>query len=66
MSEKEYVKMLKERDKPMPMGQYHWLTEKYSDRKPADTCGACGELIVAYYKFCPMCGQRIDHENYKL
>ena len=66
MSEKDYIKMLKERDKPMPMKQYFWQTEQFKDDPPIDLCGACGETLGIIEKFCGECGQRIDRENYQL
>lgn len=67
MTDKEYIKMLKERDKAMPMGRYIWTTEAYKDRMPSDLCGNCGRMLyLDDYVFCPVCGQRIDRDNYKL
>ena len=63
--DKDYIETLKERDKPMPMGKYIWKSEICKDMPPTDTCGKCGRHINGNdYVFCPVCGQRIDHENY--
>ena len=64
--QKDYIAMLKERDKPMPMGKYFWQTERFKDDPPVNICGNCGEYVADNYVFCPKCGQRVDHENYKL
>lgn len=66
MTDKEYVKMLKERDEPMPMDRYFWTSKRFAKDPPADSCGKCGRVIAPSYEFCPRCGQRIDRENYKL
>lgn len=66
MNDESYVRSLKERDKPMPMGKYEWSSERYSSRMPSDICGKCGRMIyLDDYVFCPVCGQRIDRNNYK-
>lgn len=66
MTDKEYVKMLKERDKAMPMGRYYFQSERFKNDPPVDECGKCGRVLGESYVFCPICGQRIDRENYKL
>lgn len=66
MSEKDYIKMLKERDKAMPMKQYFWQTEQFKDDPPADLCGKCGRVLGETAAFCSECGQRADRGNYML
>ena len=66
MNDKEYIKALKERDKPMPMGRYYFKSEAMKNEPPADTCGKCDQRLSAFYVFCPVCGQKIDKLNYKL
>lgn len=66
MSEKDYIKMLKEKDKPMPMKQYFWKTEQFKNDPPADLCGRCESVIGTREKYCSECGQRIDHNLYQL
>lgn len=66
MTDKDYIKMLKERDKAMPMGRYYFKSEGLKDRPPIDACGACGEPLVGGANFCDKCGQRADRTLYKL
>lgn len=66
MTDKEYIKMLKERDKAMPMDRYFWKSKRFKHDPPADICGKCGRVIVEDYVFCPVCGQRIARDLYKL
>ena len=65
MADKDYIETLIERDKAMPMGRYYYQSKAFKDDPPEDTCPLCG-YIVNGYNFCPMCGQRLDKENYKL
>ena len=65
MTDKEYIKMLKERDKPMPMKGFERRYRDLRHKDPIDLCGNCEEVIIDRYAFCPYCGQRVDHENYQ-
>lgn len=66
MADKDYIKMLKERDKEKPMHQ-HWFHSLADDcEKFYNACPTCDEFISRDYKFCPNCGQRIDTDNYEL
>ena len=61
--QKDYITMLKERDKPMAMGRFLFTDISHS---PIDICPNDGELLIdREWKFCPVCGQRMDRENYK-
>lgn len=60
------INELIERDMPMPMGRYYWQTEKFKNDPPQDTCGVCGRMLAGDMNFCPVCGRRIDRENYLL
>ena len=62
----DYIEMLKERDKALPMKRYHWKSESFKDEPPADMCPKCETLIALdRYHFCPVCGQRLDIDNYE-
>lgn len=63
---KSEIKALIERDKPMPMGKYYFQTAPFKDDPPTDTCGKCDKTVADAFTFCPWCGQRIDHDTYKL
>lgn len=26
-------------------------------------CPTCGAIVISLYKFCEVCGQRLDHDN---
>ena len=55
------------RDYPKPMSRYFYQSPEFKNDPPADTCGVCGRIISTDdWKFCPVCGQRIDRENYAL
>ena len=63
MTNKDYIKMLKERDTPMAMTRYIPVSEGC---KPWDTCPACGRsVLMEDSQFCDLCGQRFDRENYQ-
>lgn len=66
MADKKLIDELLERNEPMPMGRFYFKSEEYKHEKPLDECGACEEIIINDWSFCPYCGQRIDHDNYKL
>lgn len=66
MANDKYIEELIERDKAKPMGRYFWKTEKWKNDPPADTCGVCGRVLSDDWTFCPVCGNRIDTENYKI
>ena len=69
-NEKEYIKILKERDKAMPVKQYHFET---IDHAPIDMCPICESTLfweskseTNKYPFCPKCGQRCDRSTIAL
>lgn len=66
MSEKDYFKMLKEKDTPMPMKQWVFTSEKFKGDKPIDLCGRCEAVLGIIEKYCGECGQKIDRDNYQL
>lgn len=66
MADKKYIEELIERDKPKPMGVYYWQTEAFKNDPPLDTCGVCNRGIGEDFVFCPICGNRIDKNNYKI
>lgn len=61
----DYINMLKERDKALPMRRYYYKSEPLKNEPPEDMCPKC-ETIIALdkYRFCPVCGQRLDRDNY--
>lgn len=66
MTDKAYIKELIERDKPKPMGIYYWKSEMFKNDPPVDQCGVCNRIIAEDFVFCPICGNRIDKDNYKI
>lgn len=65
MADKEYIKTLIERDKAKPLVKSD-LTLR-TDGKPTGKCPGCGyPILFETFKFCPMCGQRFDLENWAL
>lgn len=62
--DKEYFKMLKERDTAKPCIKYQPSTEGI---EPWGICPVCGFSILSKYaQFCSECGQRLDRENWAL
>ena len=64
--QRDYITILKERDKAMPMGRYFWISEELKNEPPVDICGKCNRVLGEDYVFCPKCGQRIAKDLYKL
>ena len=62
----DYIETLKKRDKALPMRRYYWKSEKFKNDPPADICPLCETIIsLEEYQFCPVCGQRLDRDNYE-
>lgn len=61
-NDKEYINELKKRDTAMPMKRYHFHT---TDAEDFDICPKCGAgIYLGTDRFCRMCGQRLDRDNY--
>lgn len=62
----KYIEELKKRDKAMPMNRYFFLSEPFKGDDPLERCPVCKTIIsTEWYKFCPLCGQRLDRDNYE-
>ena len=58
----EEMRILIKRDEPMAMKRFYFTKMEH---EPVDICPLC-ETVIALdkYNFCPVCGQRLDRENY--
>lgn len=65
MTNREYIEMLKKRDKAMPMKKYIPVSDALD---PFPLCPVCGRMFFPSKSeyFCPDCGQRIDATNWEL
>lgn len=65
MTNKEYIKMLKERDEAKPLIKSEVILRE--DGKPHGLCPNCKyPALYSGYVFCPYCGQRWDRDNWAL
>lgn len=61
----DYIETLKERDKAKPLVKADVIVR--ADGKPHGNCPECGyPILFSTFKFCPICGQRFDLENWAL
>lgn len=59
----EKIKELIERDKAKPLVKSKVLIRE--DGKPHGKCPICDyPILFTTFAFCPMCGQRLDKENW--
>ena len=68
MASEKKIKELLERDKAMPVKQFHFEAIKH---EPVDICPVCEtslywEFQKGEYPFCPKCGQRCDRSTIAL
>lgn len=61
--DKEYIKMLKERDEPMAIIEQELISPVNYEKSTHHRCPTCGRIISLAYAFCPQCGQRLDTET---
>ena len=60
----DYIEMLKERDKALPVKKYVPITEGI---EPWAMCPKCGRLLLTDgINFCDSCGQRVDMDTWAL
>ena len=63
--QRDYITILKERDKAKPLAKCEVL--RTEDGKPYPKCSICGYPIsFTVWVFCPVCGNRLDRENWAL
>ena len=60
----DYIEILKERDKALPVKKYVPITEGLG---PWARCPKCGHfLLTDTINFCSSCGQRVDMDTWQL
>lgn len=63
MTDKDYIKELKERDKERPLRKKYWAPGV----KPLASCPNCGEIVYSTRgSFCEWCGQRLAKDVWEL
>lgn len=61
----DYINELKERDKEKPLVKSDLIIR--ADGKPHGNCPTCGlPILFSTFKFCPLCGQRINQTEWAL
>lgn len=61
----KYIEELKEKDKAKPLVKSKVIVR--TDGKPHGLCPNCDyPILFSTFNFCPVCGQRLDLENWAL